>query len=225
MGKVKNGLPNYKYSCNLKEQSRGQKCQSLNVDKEIDNRILEVLKTTFVPNSAVYEELKSIATIKQNDNSNTELEFLQNAYNKNQEETEKLIEKIKYIDIDLMDVINCKLRELKEQKQNLEVQIENIKNKSHIQDNSEMTTAKDLLKIIDNSFNIFHKFDLKTKRDIVSLFIEKIYGNGENIEIYLLNTKISDSKKKFFIPTISMTSSDYFFNDNELSADKVSKFR
>lgn len=225
MGKVKNGLPNYKYSCNLKEQSRGQKCQSLNVDKEIDNRILEVLKTTFVPNSAVYEELKSIATIKQNDNSNTELEFLQNAYNKNQEETEKLIEKIKYIDIDLMDVINCKLRELKEQKQNLEVQIENIKNKSHIQDNSEMTTAKDLLKIIDNSFNIFHKFDLKTKRDIVSLFIEKIYGNGENIEIYLLNTKISDSKKKFFIPTISMTSSDYSFNDNELSADKVSKFR
>ena len=171
MGKVKNGLPNYKYSCNLKEQSRGQKCQSLNVDKEIDNRILEVLKTTFVPNSAVYEELKSIATIKQNDNSNTELEFLQNAYNKNQEEMEKLIEKIKYIDIDLMDVINCKLRELKEQKQNLEVQIENIKNKSHIQDNSEMTTAKDLLKIIDNSFNIFHKFDLKTKRDIVSLFI------------------------------------------------------
>ena len=92
-----------------------------------------------------------------------------------------------------------------------------------IQDNSEMTTAKDLLKIIDNSFNIFHKFDLKTKRDIVSLFIEKIYGNGENIEIYLLNTKISDSKKKFFIPTISMTSSDYSFNDNELSADKVSK--
>lgn len=49
------------------------------------------MKTTFVPNSAVYEELKKIATIKSTDNSNNELEFLQNAYNKNQEKNEKLV--------------------------------------------------------------------------------------------------------------------------------------
>ena len=38
-----------------------------------------------------------------------------------------------------------------------------------------MQTAKDLLKVVDNSFNIFHTFDLKTKRDIVGLFIENLW--------------------------------------------------
>ena len=161
-----------------------------------------------------------MATIKAEDNTNNELEFLQNAYNKNLEETEKLIEKLQYIDIDLMDMVNSKLRELKEQKQNLEYQIANVKSRGKIKDTSEMQTAKDLLKIIDNSFNIFQTFDLKTKRDIVGLFIEKIYGDGENIEIYMLNTKLEDSKKKFFIPTISKVENSF---DNCLSSDKVSK--
>ena len=221
MGRAyKDGSINYRYCCTLKEKSRGHKCQSLNVGNEIDNKILEILKTTFIPNTAVYEELKKMATIKSTDNSNSELEFLQNAYNKNLEETEKLIEKLQYIDIDLMDMVNCKLRELKEQKQSLENQIANIKSKGRIKDTSEMQTAKDLLKVIDSSFDIFHTFDLKTKRDIVGLFIEKMYGDGENIEIFLLNTKLEDSKKKFFIPTISKTEKSF---NNCLSSDKVSK--
>lgn len=223
MGRAyKDGSINYRYCCTLKEKSRGHKCQSLNVGNEIDNKILEILKTTFVPNTEVYEELKKMATIKTTDNSNSELEFLQNAYNKNLEETEKLVEKLQYIDIDLMDMVNCKLRELKEQKQSLENQIANIKNRGRIKDTSEMQTAKDLLKVIDNSFDIFHTFDLKTKRDIVSLFIEKMYGDGENIEIYLLNTKMNDSSKKFFIPTIAKTENSF---NNCLSSDKMSKFK
>lgn len=221
MGRAyKDGSINYRYCCTLKEKSRGHKCQSLNVGNEIDNKILEILKTTFVPNTEVYEELKKMATIKTTDNSNSELEFLQNAYNKNLEETEKLVEKLQYIDIDLMDMVNCKLRELKEQKQSLENQIANIKNRGRIKDTSEMQTAKDLLKVIDNSFDIFHTFDLKTKRDIVGLFIERMYGDGENIEIYLLNTKMNDSSKKFFIPTIAKTENSF---NNCLSSDKVSK--
>lgn len=221
MGRAyKDGSINYRYCCTLKEKSRGHKCQSLNVGNEIDNKILEILKTTFVPNTEVYEELKKMATTKTTDNSNSELEFLQNAYNKNLEETEKLVEKLQYIDIDLMDMVNCKLRELKEQKQSLENQIGNIKNRGRIKDTSEMQTAKDLLKVIDNSFDIFHTFDLKTKRDIVGLFIERMYGDGENIEIYLLNTKMNDSSKKFFIPTIAKTENSF---NNCLSSDKVSK--
>lgn len=223
MGRAyKDGSINYRYCCTLKEKSRGHKCQSLNVGNEIDNKILEILKTTFVPNTEIYEELKKMATIKAEDNTNNELEFLQNAYNKNLEETEKLIEKLQYIDIDLMDMVNSKLRELKEQKQNLEYQIANVKSRGKIKDTSEMQTAKDLLKIIDNSFNVFQTFDLKTKRDIVGLFIEKIYGDGENIEIYMLNTKLEDSKKKFFIPTISKVENSF---DNCLSSDKVSKLK
>jgi len=222
MGKAdKDGNAYYRYCCNLKEKSRGHKCQSLNVGSEIDNKVFEIMKNTFVPNSEIYKELQKIASIKNNDNSNSELEFLQNAYNKNKEEIDKLVEKLQYIDIDLIDMVNYKLRELKEQKQNLETQIANIKNKTKINNNSEMQTAKDLLKVIDNSFDIFHTFDLKTKRDILGLFIEKIYGDGENIEIYFLNSQIGESKKKFFIPTISSDLENSFNTD--LSSDRVSK--
>ena len=224
MGKAdKDGNAYYRYCRNLKEKSRGHKCQSLNVGSEIDNKVFEIMKNTFVPNSEIYKELQKIASIKNNDNSNSELEFLQNAYNKNKEEIDKLVEKLQYIDIDLIDMVNYKLRELKEQKQNLETQIANIKNKTKINNNSEMQTAKDLLKVIDNSFDIFHTFDLKTKRDILGLFIEKIYGDGENIEIYFLNSQIGESKKKFFIPTISSDLENSFNTD--LSSDRVSKYR
>ena len=86
--------------------------------------------------------------------------------------------------------------------------------------NLEIATAKDILKIIDNSFNIFNSFDLKTKRDIVGLFIENIIGNGDNIEINFLNTRIDETKKKLFIPTFVQV--DNFLNSNQ-STDGMSK--
>ncbi len=58
MGRAyKDGSINYRY-CTLKRKIKRQKCQSLNVGNEIDNKILEIIKTTFIPNSEVYKELK-----------------------------------------------------------------------------------------------------------------------------------------------------------------------
>ena len=55
--------------------------------------------------------------------------------------------------------------------------------------------------IIDNCFDVFDKLDLKTKRDILSIFIESAYYNDETekIEINLLNEKLEDSSKNFLI--------------------------
>ena len=111
---------------------------------------------------------------------------------------DKLIEKLKYIDLDLIDMVNQELRKLKERKNKLEEEITELKNnKKSISKIVESKTASDILKILDNCFNIFNDFDLKTKRDISNLFIESIYGNGDEVIINLLKTTIDENKKNF----------------------------
>ena len=81
-------------------------------------------------------------------------------------------------------------------------------------------TAKNILKILDNSYQIFDYYDLKTKRDIANLFIENIYGGtGPEVEINLLNTKIDENQKRLFIP--SFQNINNFFSKVNLSTDKV----
>lgn len=221
------GSVNYRYCCNLKEKSKGQKCNCKNVSgEELDNKIIEIIKETFIPNSEIYEELKKMAIIKNTNSLNEELEFLEEQYKKNEDETNKLIEKLKFIDLDLMDMVNSNLRKLREEKLDLETQIKNIKQKfSKDTNNSEMKMANDILKIIDNSFNIFNKFDLKTKRDIAKLFIENMQGEGENVEIYFLNTKISEEQKRLIVPNIdiSATTGHNFFSDYNLPSEAGGK--
>jgi len=217
------GTVNYRYCCALKEKSRGKKCNSLNISGErLDNSIINIIKDTFVPNSEIYNELKKMSLDKEKDTRNEELHFLENAYQKNQCEIDKLIENMKYLDVDLIDIVNQNLRKLKEKKEELELQITNLKNSNSKQWTNalEIKTAKDVLKIIDNSFKIFNSFTLKTKRDILELFVESITGSGEDIEITFLNTKLDENKKKVFIPTLEKV--DDFF-DNSQSKETNSK--
>lgn len=133
--KRSDGSVNYRYCCQLKEKSKGEKCKSKNVNgEEIDNEIIKVIERIFIPNSYIFNELKKLS-------------FSQ--------ESNPLYNEIS----------------------------QNIK------------------QILDDSFNIFDFFDLKTKRDIASFFIEEIYANGEEVEIILTNKEIDEFQKKFFIPT------------------------
>ena len=193
------GSPRYNYCCVLKEKSKGEKCDTKNVKGNyLDNKIFEILKDTFVPNSEIYNELKKISIQKNEGDTSEELIFLQSEYTKVNEQLDKLIEKIKYIDLDLMDMVNQELRKLKEKKTKLEEEISELKNnKKSIRKTIEAKTANDILNILDNCFDIFNSFDLKTKRDITNLFIESIYGNGEEVTINLLRTTIDENKKNF----------------------------
>ena len=205
------GTVNYRYCCQLKEKSRGQKCNGKNVSGEkLDSKIIDIIKEIFVPNSEIYKELEKISIKKDTKNANEELEFLKKEYNKKQDEIDRIVEKLQYIDIDLIDIINNNLRKLKEEQEDLKQKIENLSRETKTtSDISEMKTTKDLLKIIDYSFKIFDLYDLKTKRDITSLFIESIYGDGEKVEINFLNTKIDEDKKRLFVP-VSVKVDNFF---------------
>ncbi len=203
----KDGTTTYYYVCREKDRTRRINCNSHNVKgNELDNNFIKILKDIFVPNSAVYQELKNMAfNSNQKEDITAEIETLKKEYEKNEKEIKDLAEKIKYIDISVIDIINQELIKAQNKKEELKNKIKNLENSRS--DNKQINTksskgAKYILNIINNCFDIFQTFDLKSKKDILKLLIESAYGEGETIEINLLNTKIPENQKKMICSQI-----------------------
>ena len=202
--KDEDGNTKYYYSCIKKERTRGLECHSDNVyGNEIDKRIIQEMRKIFVPNSEVYKELKKMQFVKK-DTKEDEIKNLEKQYKKNEVDIKSVIDKMKYIDVELMEMINDELKRLKKDNEEIKMKLEEL-NTSKAELKSEFTkeakTAKFVLNIIDNCFDVFEKFDLKYKKDLMNIFIESAYGNGKKVEINLLNTNIEESKKKVFYAT------------------------
>lgn len=111
------------------------------------------------------------------------------------------MDKIRYIDIDVIDIVNVELRNAKAKSQELLNKINNLEDKkieNKQLNTSESKGAKYILNIIDNCFDVFDELDLKSKRDILKLFVEKAYGDGDTVEVELLKTNIPEKQKKLF---------------------------
>ena len=199
--KNKDGTTTYYYICREKDRTRRINCNSHNIKgHELDNNFIKILKNIFVPNSAVYQELKNIAfNHNPKEDITAEIETLKKEYEKNEKEIKDLAQKVKYIDISVISIVNQELIKAQNKKEELKNKIEILENSKR--DNKKMNTklskgAKYILNIIDNCFDIFETFDLKSKKDILNLLIESAYGEGDTIEINLLNTKIAEEQKK-----------------------------
>lgn len=221
--KLKDGTISYYYSCTLKEKSRCTKCNSKNVKGDfLDNEIINILKNIFVPNSKLYKELKKMTIEDSNRKEDMEIKKLRKQYDKNTEEINNLINKLKYIDESLVDLINEEMKKIKKQNDNIEKKLKSIDDDDLEEKRKRKSLAnasKNILKVIDNCFDIFDYFDLKTKRDILKLFIESAWYNEEKdkIEINLLNSKIEQENKSYLIGI----SKDFL--KKKLSADNDSK--
>ena len=64
------------------------------------------MKDIFVPNSEVYKELKNMAlNNNQTQNITEEIETLKKEYEKNEKDIKDLAQKVKYIDISVIDIL------------------------------------------------------------------------------------------------------------------------
>ena len=201
--KDEEGNTKYYYSCIKKERTRGAQCQSNNVyGNELDKRIINEIRKIFVPNSEVYKELKKMQFVTKN--TIEEKKNLEKQLRKNEEDIKALLDKMKYLDVDLMGIINAELRDLKNKNEKLKNKLKELsehESEKQYKLTREAKTAKFVLDIIDNCFNVFEKLDLKYKKDLMNIFIESAYGNGDKVEINLLNTNIEESRKKVFYAT------------------------
>ena len=131
---------------------------------------------------------------------------MKKTYDKNNEAIKNLIDKLKYIDMDVTPLINDELKKLKNQNQKLKEEIEKIEKEqlsNKTKRSSESKGAELVLDIIDHNLNHFEQLDLKTKKDILRVFIKDIYGNGEKVEVNILNTKMDETTKKLFSNTVT----------------------
>lgn len=202
-----NGKRRYYYTCELKDRSKGTKCNGANVAGiAMDNLIIEKLKEILVPSSEIYKELKKMSIAKENRDSSDEIEIMKKAYDKNNEAIKNLIDKLKYMDMDVIPLINDELKKLKNENQELKEKIEKL-DKEQVSNktkrSSESKGAELVLDIIDNYLDNFEQLDLKMKKDILRIFIKDIYGNGDKVEVNILNTKIDETTKKLFSNTVA----------------------
>lgn len=190
------------YTCELKEKSRGTRCNSRNITGlALDRLMMQKLGEIFVPTSDIYKELSQMAIKKDIVDTNEREEELKKKLKNNTDEIKNLINKLKYMDVEIVDFINEELKKLKLEKKQIEdelLQIKNSKQNNISFQSEESKTASLILDIIDNCLKTFESLDIKSKKDILRILIEDMKGSGKNVDVKILNTKISQSDKRLF---------------------------
>lgn len=190
------------YTCELKEKSRGARCNSRNIKGlALDRLMIQKLGETFVPTSEIYQELSQMAIKKERIDSEEKEEELKKKLKVNLQSIKNLIDKLKYMDGEVVDLINEELKKLKHEKKQIEdelLHIQQVKQNEISFQSEESKLASLVLDIINNCFKTFEFLDIKTKKDILRIFIEDMKGSGQNVDVKLLNTKISKNDKRLF---------------------------
>ena len=192
-----NGRRVFDYMCELKDKSRKQKCQCKNINGlEADELVLEEIKKLSNPKNKFYLELKKLSNssfnkeLKNNDEVNT----LRKLINKNERDIASLLEKIKYVDITLIDDISKEIKKLKETNIEIGKQIKELTNHNY-DEIDDKETADLLIHVLDSYFDSFDTLDLNTKRDMIKLLVSSITSDGEDITINFIGSRDVDIEK------------------------------
>lgn len=185
------------YTCELKDKSKGVKCDSKNIaGLALDKIVMEKLENLFVPNSEIGKELKKLSIDKEN-SKEQEQEELSKKYKKNQEQITNLIHSLKNMGEEVVEFVNTELIKIKEENKEIEQKLKQIE-KNKTKEKQEKQNANLVIEIIHNYFETFDCLDLKLKKDILKLLVEDMKGEGKKVEISLLNTKIQEDTKWLF---------------------------
>lgn len=194
------GRRRFDYMCELKEKSRRQKCQCPNINGlEADDLVMAEIKKLVTPTSKFYKALKNISsnTFNKDNKNNEEIKTLKSLINKNEKEISLLLDKVKYVDVSLLDDISAEIKKLKKTNEELKKQVKAITN-THFNEISDSDTAGLILNIIDTYFTSFDSLDLNTKRNLIRLLVSSVTTDGENITINFIGAR---NMKDESIPT------------------------
>lgn len=188
------GNRRFDYMCSLKDKSRKTKCDCTNINGvEADNLVMQTIKDLINPKHEFYKTLKSLSkSIDTADNNSNEINLLKSEYKKNENDINNLLDRIKYINVDLLDEVQTEIKKLKNANMEIEKQMKTLTKDS---DNfiSDSETASLVLHILDTYFNTFDTLDLVCKRDLIKLLVSSVYSDGKDIIINLIGTKELDN--------------------------------
>lgn len=193
------GKQKYIYACTLKEKSRGKKCRGKNIDgNKLDKLLLEEIKKLTAPNEKICDELRKISSTKIDIvNKDDEYIGLKAQYDKNQKSLDNLIQRIKYVDIEIIDEINKEIKRIKKENERLDKRLSEYKSQEKL-NKLEIDVSKIVLEIIEKYFVAFDTLDIVEKKNLLRLIVDNVVGNGDMLEINLL----SQSPNNFFNNTL-----------------------
>ena len=160
------------YLCELKEKSKKNLCDAKNINGSIiEDTIISNIMNFEINMTILFNKLKK--TLKTDKNS--EIKEISYRIKKNNETIKNLIDKIKYIDISIIDDINKEIKELKEENAMLNSRLNKL--------NANSIDLKDLAnKTIKNYKNI-NNLDNKTKKKYLHLLIKEIIASNNKLII------------------------------------------
>lgn len=186
-----NGDRKFNYICDLKMRSRGKQCNCPNVNgNEADKLVIDGIKELAKPTSEFYQELlKVIKDENYGKNSQTnELEVLERKHNQNLASIKNYISRIEYVDEDLLDDVQNKIKDLKQKDKEVVAKIQELKAEQP-DSYTDQETAKMLVYILDNYMSNFTELDLLSQRNFLKLFIGNCSTDGKDIHIDLIGSR------------------------------------
>lgn len=186
-----NGDRKFNYICDLKMRSRGKQCNCPNVNgNEADKLVIDGIKELAKPTSQFYQELlKVIKDENYGKNSQTnELEVLERKHNQNLASIKNYISRIEYVDEELLDDVQSKIKDLKQKDKEVVAKMQELKAEQP-DSYTEQETAKMLVYILDNYMSNFSDLDLLSQRNFLKLFIGNCSTDGKDIHIDLIGSR------------------------------------
>lgn len=186
-----NGDRKFNYICDLKMRSRGKQCNCPNVNgNEADKLVIDGIKELAKPTSQFYQELlKVIKDENYGKNSQTnELEVLERKHNQNLASIKNYISRIEYVDEELLDDVQSKIKDLKQKDKEVVAKIQELKTEQP-DSYTDQETAKMLVYILDNYMSNFTELDLLSQRNFLKLFIGNCSTDGKDIHIDLIGSR------------------------------------
>ena len=115
-------------------------------------------------------------------------------YKKNERDLKNLINKIRYIDVELIEDINIEIKKIKEENKKISKQITRL-DSNQFNGETEMSDCqieKLASQVINHFFDSFTHLDIMKQRKLLKLFISSAVCHDESVEIQLSHIKGED---------------------------------
>ncbi|MDD4376196.1 MAG: recombinase family protein [Clostridia bacterium] len=185
------GSLRFDYMCELKEKSHKQKCDCKNINgNEADKLVMDTVKDLINPSSKFYKAIEHIAKsgTSQTNKTNNEIKSLESKKKKNESLINSLLDKIKYVDISLLEDITNEIKKLRNDNEQIEKNVFILQDKEPNVINDQ-ESAQMVLNIMGTYFTTFDTLDLPTKRSLLKLLISSVESDGHDLTLNLLGVR------------------------------------
>lgn len=187
----KNDEQIYSYLCELKEKSKCCKCNIKNPNGNLlDKSICNEIKKFASDKSEFFKALEKakIEFSKADIETNKQINSLEKSFKNNQTKISNLVSLLADSNIGfagqrIMEEINT----LGKENENIQVRISELERKTNFNELSD-TTFKLLNELLCSFSYCFDKMSVEQKRNALRIFIKRIEWDGENINIYLIDS-------------------------------------